>query len=69
MQAACERWSFSSPANFNRTIQRLFGNSPKALLFSSDSIERQRFAPTDFIEDYRAVRYHGDGDSLAALAA
>ena len=29
---ACERWGFSSPANFNRTIQRLFGNSPKALL-------------------------------------
>ena len=29
---ACERFGFSSPANFNRTIQRLFGNSPKALL-------------------------------------
>jgi len=32
VQAACERWGFSSPANFNRTVQRLFGNSPKALL-------------------------------------
>ncbi len=32
VQEACERWGFSSPANFNRTIQRLFGNSPKALL-------------------------------------
>lgn len=32
VQEACERWGFSSSANFNRTIQRLFGNSPKALL-------------------------------------
>ena len=69
VQAACERWSFSSPANFNRTIQRLFGNSPKALLFSGDPAGRQRFTPTSFIEDYCAVRYHGDGDSLQALAA
>lgn len=37
VNAACDRWGFSSPANFNRTIQRLFGNSPKALLSAKRS--------------------------------
>lgn len=69
VQAACERWGFSSPANFNRTIQRLFGNSPKALLFSRDSADREGLSLTNFVQDYCAVRYQGDGDSLQALAA
>lgn len=30
--AARERWSFSSGNDFNRTVRRLFGNSPKRLL-------------------------------------
>jgi len=69
VQAACERWGFSSPANFNRTIQRLFGNSPKALLFARDAADRGALSLTNFVQDYCALRYHGDGDGLQALAA
>ncbi|MEO0452294.1 MAG: AraC family transcriptional regulator, partial [Pseudomonadota bacterium] len=69
VQAACERWGFSSPANFNRTIQRLFGNSPKALLFARDAVDRKALSLTNFVEAYCAHRYQGGGDGLSALAA
>lgn len=32
VRRVCDRWQFSSPTNFNRKIQVLFGNSPGALL-------------------------------------
>jgi len=32
VRRVCDRWQFSSPTNFNRKIQSLFGNSPGALL-------------------------------------
>ena len=68
--AACERWGFSSPANFNRTIQRLFGNSPRALLSSSD-LERLGIAQvSDFLQTYISARHSAlDGLVPGPLAA
>ena len=68
VQAACERWGFSSAANFNRTIQRLFGNSPKALLFARDAGVSAALSLTDFVQDCVAVRYQGDGDAVPMAA-
>lgn len=69
VRGACERWGFSSPANFNRTIQRLFGNSPKALLFSRDGVGRNANVANDFVTDFLAIRHNGGTDALDAVAA
>lgn len=63
----CERWGFSSPANFNRTVQRLFGNSPRALF------RRGAAAPagptTDFGQTYVSTVYDLDSSEAVELAA
>ena len=69
VQAACERFGFSSPANFNRTIQRLFGNSPKALLHGREGAGRDISSLSNFIHDYLDVAYNGVGGGLPDLAA
>lgn len=69
VKAACDRWGFSSPANFNRTIQRLFGNTPTALLLSNDRPESNAKSITRFVEDYVAVRYDSADKILADIAA
>ncbi|MEL6723878.1 MAG: AraC family transcriptional regulator [Pseudomonadota bacterium] len=69
VQAACERWGFSSPANFNRTIQRLFGNSPKALLFAREGIGRNSYDANDFVTDFLSIRHDGGTGALDAAAA
>ncbi|MEO0452291.1 MAG: AraC family transcriptional regulator [Pseudomonadota bacterium] len=69
VQAACERWGFSSPANFNRTIQRLFGNSPKALFHDRKGARRERLSLTDFIYGYLDVAYNGVTGGIPELAA
>ena len=69
VQAACERWGFSSPANFNRTIQRLFGNSPKALFFSRDGTGQNPYEANSFVTDFIAIRHNGGADALDAVAA
>lgn len=65
----CERWKFSSPANFNRAIQRLFGNSPRALI--GDRTSDTTAAPTSpFKLDYVSSIYDlDDNDGLEAVAA
>lgn len=55
--AACERWGFSSPANFNRTIQRLFGNSPRTLLSTSDLKRFGMESVSDLLQTYAAARH------------
>ncbi|MEL6860495.1 MAG: AraC family transcriptional regulator [Pseudomonadota bacterium] len=69
VKAACERWGFSSPANFNRTIQRLFGNNPTALLFSDDALIHETRTLSNFVEDYVAIRYEGAEKEMTELAA
>ena len=69
VQAACERFGFSSPANFNRTIQRLFGNSPKALLRGPNDVGRASQSLSDFVHDYLGVAYNGAPSGLLELAA
>jgi len=69
VQAACERWGFSSPANFNRTIQRLFGNSPKALFHDRQGARREPMSLTDFIHGYLDVAYNGVTSGVPELAA
>ncbi len=65
----CERWNFSSPANFNRSIQRLFGNSPRALLGSS-APTNDEVSLTAFKHDYVSSIYDlEDSDGLDAVAA
>ncbi|MEO0452292.1 MAG: AraC family transcriptional regulator [Pseudomonadota bacterium] len=65
----CERWNFSSPANFNRSIQRLFGNSPRALIGKRTS--GTSATPTSpFKLDYVSSIYDlEDSDDLEAVAA
>lgn len=68
--AACERWGFSSPANFNRTIQRLFGNSPKALLSTSDLQRVGMEHVSDFLQTYASARHSAlDGLLPGPIAA
>lgn len=69
VQAACERWGFSSPANFNRTIQRLFGNSPKALFLDRQGARREPMSLTDFIHGYLDVAYNGVTGGMPEIAA
>lgn len=65
----CERWNFSSPANFNRSIQRLFGNSPRALLGGGASAPNG-VSMTTFKHDYVSSIYDLEGsDALEAVAA
>ncbi|MEL7113396.1 MAG: hypothetical protein AAGK93_10740, partial [Pseudomonadota bacterium] len=65
----CERWNFSPPANFNRSIQRLFGNSPRALIGKRTS--GTSATPTSpFKLDYVSSIYDlEDSDDLEAVAA
>ncbi len=59
VKAACDRWGFSSPGNFNRTVQRLFGNSPIALLHGRrDPMDRTE-PLTHIIQDYLDVAFNG----------
>ncbi len=68
--AACERWGFSSPANFNRTIQRLFGNSPKALLSTSDLQRLEMENVSDLVRTYACARHSAlDGLLPGPMAA
>ena len=66
---ACERWGFSSPANFNRTIQRLFGNSPKALIASSDLQKAGIENVSDFLQTYLSARHSAWDGMLPNMAA
>lgn len=68
VQAACERFGFSSPANFNRTVQRLFGNSPKALFDHQSGAQHDASSLTDFIHSFLDVAYNGISDGLPDLA-
>lgn len=56
---ACERWGFSSPANFNRTIQRLFGNSPKALLKGERILKHS----AHLLSHYFRLTYNGESEA------
>lgn len=66
-QRVCDRWGFSSPANFNRTVQRLFGNSPRALV-GRDTASTAGDT-TDFGQTYIATVYDLDSRDGLALAA
>ncbi|MEL6723876.1 MAG: AraC family transcriptional regulator [Pseudomonadota bacterium] len=67
--AACERWGFSSPANFNRTIQRLFGNSPKALLTASEMARLGVAHTSEFLQTYVSARHSALDGLLPNMAA
>lgn len=70
VNAACERWGFSSAANFNRTIRRLFGNSPKALMVASDLSDVGFENVSDFLQIYISARHSAlDGFLPGPLAA
>jgi len=67
--AACERWGFSSPANFNRTVQRLFGNSPKALLSVPNLPRLGAEHASEFMQTYAAARHSALDGLLPNMAA
>ena len=69
VKAACERWGFSSPTNFNRTIQRLFGNSPKALLLDRHNPNPASGSLTHFVQNYLDVSFNGFSASEPECAA
>ena len=69
VRRVCDRWNFSSPSNFNRTVQSLFGNSPGALL----GLNEQRFTDASessrFKKSFISTRYDIGVDTVVAAAA
>ena len=68
VKAACERWGFSSPTNFNRTVQRLFGNSPKALLLDRNNPDPASGSLSHFVQNYLDASFDGFTASMPAFA-
>ncbi|MEO1660811.1 MAG: hypothetical protein AAFR51_07480 [Pseudomonadota bacterium] len=64
--AARERWHFQTGNDFNRTVTRVFGNSPRRLL-SMDAPTRPHLgASASFAFEFIDMRYAGPGDLMPA---
>ena len=57
VQRVCDRWQFSSPTNFNRKIQALFGNSPGALLGLGEPSRVRDPESSPFKKTFISARY------------
>lgn len=69
IRSAQDRWRFSSQPNFNRTVHRLFGNSPKKLL-SLDAPFEATFRPiSNFAGDYLDDRWGAPLQDVPRAAA
>lgn len=57
VSAARERWQFATGNDFNRTIRRLFGNSPRRLLSRRALDQRSKLPPAMFTQDFLEKRW------------
>ena len=69
IRSAQDRWRFSSQASFNRTVHRLFGNSPRKLLSSDAHLDTSFRLKSDFAADFLDNRWGGLGPDLPLTAA
>lgn len=66
VRAAQERWGFQSGNDFNRTVTRLFGNSPKRLLDSGRLNNPRMRAASDFAFNFVDMRFAAENTEQAA---
>ncbi|MEO0608094.1 MAG: hypothetical protein AAFY82_07665 [Pseudomonadota bacterium] len=66
VSAARDRWHFRTGNDFNRTVTRLFGNSPKRLLAAAHPLHPKLNAPSNFAFEFLDSRYNGTLTQMAA---
>lgn len=66
VREAQERWGFQSGNDFNRTVTRLFGNSPRRLLDSSRPDNPRLGSASDFAFNFVDMRFARANTELAA---
>lgn len=69
IRSAQDRWRFSSQPNFNRTVHRLFGNSPKRLLSTAARYDAAFRPKSDFAGDYLDDRWGAPLQDIPRAAA
>ena len=69
IRSAQDRWRFSSQPNFNRTVQRLFGNSPKKLLSADTRLDTSFRLKSDFAAGFLDNRWGAPTPDLSQMAA
>lgn len=69
IRSAQDRWRFSSQPNFNRTVHRLFGNSPKRLLSFDAPFDAMVLPEFDFAADYLNNRWGAPLPDIPRAAA
>lgn len=63
------RWGFSSGNDFNRTVRRLFGNTPKRLISGPSTNGGVLDQSIGFARDFVDQRWSGTRDAPASVAA
>lgn len=66
VSAARDRWHFRTGNDFNRTVTRLFGNSPKRLLANAGPVQPRFDAPSNFVFNFMDQRFDGTLTQMAA---
>ena len=66
VQAARERWGFHTGNDFNRTVTRLFGNSPRRLLTPGQPVHPQLDADSNFAFQFVDLRFASGVPAIAA---
>ena len=69
IRSAQDRWRFSSPPNFNRTVHRLFGNGPKKLLSSDANLDVSYRLKSEFAAGFLDNRWGAPAPDLSQAAA
>ncbi|MEL6691402.1 MAG: hypothetical protein AAFQ12_00015 [Pseudomonadota bacterium] len=69
IRSAQDRWRFSSQPNFNRAVNRLFGNSPKKLLSSEADLDISFRLKSDFAADFLDNRWGAPAPDLSQMVA
>lgn len=66
VSAARERWGFQTGNDFNRTVRRLFGNSPKQLLVRNRATNPHVKSASDFAFNFVDMRFMAGTTHIAA---
>ena len=66
VSAAREHWGFQTGNDFNRTVRRLFGNSPKRLLVRNRATNPHMRSASDFAFNFVDMRFMVSPTNIAA---
>ena len=66
VRAAREKWQFRTGSDFNRTIRRVFDNSPRRLLSADRPANTELDVPSEFAFDFVDLRFGGRSAQIAA---